>query len=283
MQNARAQNIAWHFWREKNLSSFQKERWRSAQKTNTSTFFNISYIAPKCFNSSERCCFWQIYCIISIFFTIGAAIAQWKNVRLSMARLGVRSPATKWITVALLGQERSPQPPRQKAHAGFGLPPIAVTKINKKNWKRRIYRHLWFSIVTKLHCHRMKPGRYETIVTKCSSLTNPTMNKFKRSRFLFTVQSPLFWLWRLWWSDNGFTNDKSHALNTLTICPCHIRTPCEPYTPPSLRIQALDRVERYFENKSQTKISKLELAKPTKGRREIQDNDGSVSSLSRVI
>jgi len=156
-------------------------------------------------------------------------------------------------------------------------------KLTKKNWKRRIYRHLWFSIVTKLHCHRMKPGRYETIVTKCSSLTNPTMNKFKRSRFLFTVQSTLFWLWRLWWSDNGFTNDKSHALNTLIICPCHIRTPCEPYTPPSLRIQALDRIERYFENKSQTKISKLELAKPTKGRREIQDNDGSVSSLSRVI
>jgi len=43
--------------------------------------------------------------------------------------LGVRSTATEWIAVALLGQERSPQPSRKKHNSGFGLPPTAVTKI----------------------------------------------------------------------------------------------------------------------------------------------------------
>jgi len=34
----------------------------------------------------------------------------------AIGRLGVRSTTTEWITVALLGQERSPQPPRQEAN-----------------------------------------------------------------------------------------------------------------------------------------------------------------------
>jgi len=34
--------------------------------------------------------------------------------------------------VALIGQERSPQLPRKKQISGFGLPPIAATKITLK-------------------------------------------------------------------------------------------------------------------------------------------------------
>ena len=45
------------------------------------------------------------------------------SVRLSTKRLRDRSPATGWIAVALLGQERSPQPPRQEAN--FMLRPAA--------------------------------------------------------------------------------------------------------------------------------------------------------------
>jgi len=46
-------------------------------------------------------------------------------------------------STVLLGQERSPQSPGKKHYSGLGLPPIAVTKINKKNvlhqivWIRR--------------------------------------------------------------------------------------------------------------------------------------------------
>jgi len=49
--------------------------------------------------------------------------------------LGVRSKATKEIAVALLGQERSPQPPGKKHSSGFDLALIAVTKISKKKKK----------------------------------------------------------------------------------------------------------------------------------------------------
>jgi len=46
---------------------------------------------------------------------------------LSIPRLGVWSTVTEWIAVALLGQEHSPQPPRQEAN--FRLRSI-VTKSN---------------------------------------------------------------------------------------------------------------------------------------------------------
>jgi len=41
------------------------------------------------------------------------------------------------IAVTVLGQERSPQPPRYEADSGFNLPPIAVTQIK---WKKTIIR-----------------------------------------------------------------------------------------------------------------------------------------------
>jgi len=53
----------------------------------------------------------------------GVAIAQWLSVRLSIGRLGIPSTATELVAAALLGQERSPQPPRQEAQ--FRLRPAA--------------------------------------------------------------------------------------------------------------------------------------------------------------
>ena len=44
------------------------------------------------------------------------ALAQLENFPLSVGRLSGRSTSPEWITVALLGQERSPQPPRQEAN-----------------------------------------------------------------------------------------------------------------------------------------------------------------------
>jgi len=48
---------------------------------------------------------------------LSAAMAQWWSFRLPIGRLGVWSTATKGIAVALLGQERSPQSPRQGANS----------------------------------------------------------------------------------------------------------------------------------------------------------------------
>ena len=62
--------------------------------------------------------------------TTGAAIAQWLSYRLPIGRLGVLSTATEWIAVALLGQERSPQTPRQEAQCR--LRPAANCRHQKK-------------------------------------------------------------------------------------------------------------------------------------------------------
>ena len=60
-----------------------------------------------------------------IFWTkiFGAAITQGQTVCLSIGRWGVQSTATEWISVAILGKERSPQPPQQEAQ--FRLRPAA--------------------------------------------------------------------------------------------------------------------------------------------------------------
>jgi len=48
-------------------------------------------------------------------------------------------PLTEWIAVALLGQERSPQPSGKKHNSGFGLSPIAVTKSYKIKLKKQTF------------------------------------------------------------------------------------------------------------------------------------------------
>jgi len=80
----------------------------------------------------------------------GASIAQRQSVRLPAGRLGVRSTTTEWIAVALLGQERSPQPPGKKHYPGFGLSPITVTKIKLKN-KVKLRRFSSNSLRTTTH------------------------------------------------------------------------------------------------------------------------------------
>jgi len=46
-----------------------------------------------------------------------------------MGRLGVRSMTTELIAIALLGQQRSPQPPQQEANFGLWPAIIAITKV----------------------------------------------------------------------------------------------------------------------------------------------------------
>ena len=60
------------------------------------------------------------------------------KVRLPIGRLGVRSTATEWIAVALLGQKRSPQPPRQEANSKVRPAANWVTKINKKKKLKKL-------------------------------------------------------------------------------------------------------------------------------------------------
>jgi len=55
------------FGEKKKWCTFQKQRWRSAQKT--VRFLMYCTWRRKCFNSSERCSFWQIYCIILMVLT----------------------------------------------------------------------------------------------------------------------------------------------------------------------------------------------------------------------
>ena len=64
------------------------------------------------------------------FFIIRSNIGNGKK-SCRQTRLGVRFTATEWIAVALLGQERSPQPPWQEAQ--FRLRPAAhCRRQNKK-------------------------------------------------------------------------------------------------------------------------------------------------------
>ena len=63
-----------------------------------------------------------------------AAIIQWQSVRPSIERLGVRP--TEWISVALIGQERLPRPPRQEAK--FVLWPGANCRRQNQIWKEGV-------------------------------------------------------------------------------------------------------------------------------------------------
>jgi len=59
-------NFVWHFWREKSEIRFWC--WSSAKKNMVHFEGYRTSLALKCFNSAERCLFWQIFCIILIFF-----------------------------------------------------------------------------------------------------------------------------------------------------------------------------------------------------------------------
>jgi len=52
--------------------------------------------------------------IVTNFSLTSQAIAQWQSARLSNGSLGIRATATEWVSVALLGQERSLQLPGQE-------------------------------------------------------------------------------------------------------------------------------------------------------------------------
>jgi len=58
----------------------------------------------------------------------GAAIVQWLSVRLPIGRLDVRSTATEWLAIVLLGKSIHLNRPGKKHNSGFRLPPIVVTK-----------------------------------------------------------------------------------------------------------------------------------------------------------
>jgi len=59
---------------------------------------------------------------------------HWQCVRLSIGRLCVRSATIEWLAVALLGQDCSPQPPRQEAL--FKLRPTAYCLTNLSHCMR---------------------------------------------------------------------------------------------------------------------------------------------------
>ena len=107
-----------------------------------------------------------------------SAIAQWRSVRLSIERLGVRSTAAEWIAVDLLGQERSPQPPWQEA--GFRLRSATNyrhLKIKKRSfekfvWDNRASRHRWAD------CHMLR-SRPSPEFLKLSPRPNIVQNIFK--------------------------------------------------------------------------------------------------------
>jgi len=84
---------------------------------------------------------------------------------------------------------------------------------------------------------------------KRSLIINPILtNKLKRSSFLFTVLSALFWLWRWQWNDIEFTNVKlkfRNPFNTFqqyvaAILAFHLRT----FHNPSLGTQSRSRENR---------------------------------------
>jgi len=67
------------------------------------------------------------------YLFIGDRDSSVQSVSLSIGRLGVRSTATEWIAVVLLGKDRSPQSPRQEAQ--FRLRPAANCRHQKYDRK----------------------------------------------------------------------------------------------------------------------------------------------------
>ena len=70
---------------------------------------------------------------------LGRRLAQWKSVPLSIERLGIRSTATEWITIATLGQDRSPQPPQQEAN--FRFRPVANCRNQNRLKQKKHSKH----------------------------------------------------------------------------------------------------------------------------------------------
>jgi len=78
---------------------------------------------------------------------------------------------SEWITVLLIGQDRSPQPPGKKHNSGFGLPPIAVTK--NKNKKKTMsfinafFKHDQFKNITNVLLKRLRYRSSAAASPKC--------------------------------------------------------------------------------------------------------------------
>jgi len=150
------------------------------------------------------------------------------NVRLWTGRLGVPSPAAAWITVALLGQECSPQLPRQEANfsKSGGLPP---PKSNQQIFSDGSTRSLLLKSCSAsilfwylFHCADIKSEPYrrsDTIQRSFRKKSKPEPLLAQMSTMLWRRQRDVTRAW--WFAYDGRAVPK--ASNGVTVGGCDAR------------------------------------------------------------